>query len=86
VHFEKLQAEFSYEWLTAQNDYVLALKNITIQDENIALSNQILQNDELPGSNEKTRATLILNSVKAKEDSLKKLFHISISQFVDRNK
>jgi outer membrane protein len=47
VHLEKLQADFSYEWLTAQNDYVLALKNIAIQDENIALSNQILQNDEL---------------------------------------
>ncbi len=47
---------------------------------------EILQNDELPGSNEKTRATLILNSVKAREDSLKKVFHISISQFVDRNK
>jgi len=47
VHLEKLQADFSYEWLTAQNDYVLALKNIAKQDENIALSNQILQNDEL---------------------------------------
>jgi outer membrane protein TolC len=47
VHLEKLQADFSYEWLTAQNDYLLALKNIAIQDENIALSNQILQNDEL---------------------------------------
>lgn len=47
LHLEKLQADFSYEWLTAQNDYVLALKNIAIQDENITLSTQILQNDEL---------------------------------------
>lgn len=47
---------------------------------------EILQHDELPGSNEKIRASLILNSVKVKEDSLKKLFHTSILQFVDRNK
>ncbi|MFM7090634.1 MAG: TolC family protein [Bacteroidota bacterium] len=47
LQLEKLQADFSHEWLTAQHDYILALKNIAIQDENIALSNQILQNDEL---------------------------------------
>jgi outer membrane protein TolC len=47
LQLEKLQADFSHEWLTAQHDYIVALKNIAIQQENIALSNQILQNDEL---------------------------------------
>ena len=79
VHLEKLQADFSYEWLTAQNDYVLALKNIAIQDENIALSNQILQNDELKF---KEGVTLI-TSLRESQLSLKEANQLKLSYLAD---
>lgn len=79
VHLEKLQADFSYEWLTAQNDYLLALKNIAIQDENIALSNQILQNDELKF---KEGVTLI-TSLRESQLSLKEANQLKLSYLAD---
>ena len=79
VHLEKLQADFSYEWLTAQNDYLLALKNISIQDENIALSNQILQNDELKF---KEGVTLI-TSLRESQLSLKEANQLKLSYLAD---
>ena len=79
VHLEKLQADFSYEWLTAQNDYVLALKNIAIQDENIALSNQILQNDELKF---KEGVTLI-TSLRESQLSLREANQLKLSYLAD---
>ena len=79
VHLEKLQADFSYEWLTAQNDYSLALQNISIQDENIALSNQILQNDELKF---KEGVTLI-TSLRESQLSLKEANQLKLSYLAD---
>lgn len=79
VHLEKLQADFSYEWLTAQNDYLLAVKNIAIQDENIALSNQILQNDELKF---KEGVTLI-TSLRESQLSLKEANQLKLSYLAD---
>ena len=79
VHLEKLQADFSYEWLTAQNDYLLAVKNISIQDENIALSNQILQNDELKF---KEGVTLI-TSLRESQLSLKEANQLKLSYLAD---
>jgi outer membrane protein TolC len=79
VHLEKLQADFSYEWLTAQNDYLLALKNIAIQGENIALSNQILQNDELKF---KEGVTLI-TSLRESQLSLKEANQLKLSYLAD---
>jgi len=79
VHLEKLQADFSYEWLTAQNDYLLAVENIAIQDENIALSNQILQNDELKF---KEGVTLI-TSLRESQLSLKEANQLKLSYLAD---
>jgi outer membrane protein TolC len=79
VHLEKLQADFSYEWLTSQNDYLLAVKNISIQDENIALSNQILQNDELKF---KEGVTLI-TSLRESQLSLKEANQLKLSYLAD---
>lgn len=79
AHLEKLQADFSYEWLTAQNDYLLALKNIVIQDENISLSNQILQNDELKF---KEGVTLI-TSLRESQLSLKEANQLKLSYLAD---
>jgi outer membrane protein TolC len=76
---EKLQADYSYEWFTAQNDYILALKNIAIQDENIALSNQILQNDELKF---KEGVTLI-TSLRESQLSLKEANQLKLSYLAD---
>lgn len=79
VHLEKLQADFSYEWLTAQNDYLLAIKNIAIQDENITLSNQILQNDELKFK----EGVTLMTSLRESQLSLKEANQLKLSYLAD---
>ena len=79
LQLEKLQADFSHEWLTAQHDYILALKNIAIQDENIALSNQILQNDELKFKEGVGLATTLRES----QLSLKEANQLKLSYLAD---
>lgn len=79
IQLEKLQADFVYQWSSAQNDYLLALKNITIQEENIALAAQILQNDELKF---KEGVTLI-TSLRESQLSLKEANQLKISYLAD---
>lgn len=79
IQLEKLQADFVYQWSSAQNDYLLALKNISIQEENIALAAQILQNDELKF---KEGVTLI-TSLRESQLSLKEANQLKISYLAD---
>jgi len=79
VHLEKLQADFAYQWTSAQNDYVLANKNISIQEENISLAAQILQNDELKF---KEGVTLI-TSLRESQLSLKEANQLKLSYLAD---
>lgn len=79
IQLEKLQDDFVYQWSSAQNDYLLALKNISIQEENIALAAQILQNDELKF---KEGVTLI-TSLRESQLSLKEANQLKISYLAD---
>ena len=75
TQLEKLQADFSYQWTSAQNDYLLAMKNISIQEENIALAGEILQSDELKF---KEGVTLI-TSLRESQFSLKEANQLKLS-------
>jgi len=79
TQLEKLQADFAYQWTSAQNDYVLANKNISIQEENISLAAQILQNDELKF---KEGVTLI-TSLRESQLSLKEANQLKLSYLAD---
>lgn len=79
TQLEKLQADFSYQWTSAQNDYVLANTNISIQEENISLAAQILQNDELKF---KEGVTLI-TSLRESQLSLKEANQLKLSYLAD---
>ena len=79
TQLEKLQADFAYQWISAQNDYVLANKNISIQEENISLAAQILQNDELKF---KEGVTLI-TSLRESQLSLKEANQLKLSYLAD---
>jgi outer membrane protein TolC len=72
---EKLLADFSYQWLSAQNDYHLALKNISVQEENIALATQILQNDELKFK----EGVMLITSLRESQLSLKEANQLKLS-------
>jgi len=79
TQLEKLQADFAFQWTSAQNDYVLANKNISIQEENISLAAQILQNDELKF---KEGVTLI-TSLRESQLSLKEANQLKLSYLAD---
>jgi outer membrane protein TolC len=79
TQLEKLQTDFAYQWTSAQNDYVLANKNISIQEENISLAAQILQNDELKF---KEGVTLI-TSLRESQLSLKEANQLKLSYLAD---
>lgn len=79
TQLEKLQADFAYQWTSAQNDYVLANTNISIQEENISLAAQILQNDELKF---KEGVTLI-TSLRESQLSLKEANQLKLSYLAD---
>jgi len=79
TQLEKLQADFAYQWTSAQNDYVLANKNISIQEENISLAAQILQNDELKFK----EGVSLITSLRESQLSLKEANQLKLSYLAD---
>ena len=79
TQLEKLQADFAYQWTSAQNDYVLANKNISIQEENISLAAQIMQNDELKFK----EGVSLITSLRESQLSLKEANQLKLSYLAD---